>query len=52
MEGKIRWKLEELARKEEGEGRKVWIGYAKLRIDGQWWRWDEEEEVLRNRRGR
>lgn len=49
-ERKMRWKLKELARKEEGEGRKGWISYAKLRIDGQWWGWDEEEKVLRNGR--
>jgi hypothetical protein len=32
-----------------GKGKKsTWIGYGKIRIDGQWWRWDEEEKVLRD----
>jgi len=47
----MRWKLEEIARKEMSEGRKVWIGYGKIRIDERWWRWDEEEEVLIDGRG-
>lgn len=36
-ERKMRWKLEEIAKEEEGKGRKVWIGYGKIRIE-------EEEE--------
>lgn len=36
-ERKMRWKLEEIAKVEEGKGRKVWIGYGKIRIE-------EEEE--------
>lgn len=36
-ERKIRWSLEKIAREEEGKGR-VWIGYGKIRIDGQWWK--------------
>lgn len=50
-ERRIRWRLEGIARKEEREGRKVWIGYGKIRIDGVWWFWDEEEEVLKDRKG-
>jgi len=33
-ERKIRWKLREIARREEGEGRRVRIGYGGLQIDG------------------
>lgn len=32
------WKLEEIARIEEKEGKRVWIGYDKIRIDESWWR--------------
>lgn len=32
-ERKVRWKLKDVARKEEKEGKKVWIGYGKIRID-------------------
>jgi len=47
-ERRIRWKLEEIARKEEEKGRQVWIGYGRIRIGGQWWKWDEVGEVLRD----
>ncbi|EZA62843.1 hypothetical protein X777_01158 [Ooceraea biroi] len=50
-ERKMRWRLQEIAREEERKGRKVWIGYGKIRIDNQWWRWDEVEEVLRDGNG-
>lgn len=51
MEGKKDEMKEEIAREEEGKGRKVWVGYGKIRIDEKWWRWDEEEEELRDGRG-
>lgn len=50
-ERKIRWKLEEIARKEMNKGKKVWIEYDKIRIEEKWWRWMEEEEVLVDERG-
>lgn len=30
--------MEEIAREEEGKGKKVWVGYGKIRIDEKWWR--------------
>jgi len=51
-ERRMRWRLEEIAREEERRGRKSWIGYGKIKIEGQWWRWDEEEEVLKDVRGK
>jgi len=48
----MRWKLKEIARKEEEKGRQVWIGYERIRIGNQWWKWDEVREVLRDDRGR
>lgn len=50
-ERRMRWKLEEIAKREEREGRKVWIAYGKIRIDGEWWIWDEEEELLKDKKG-
>jgi len=41
----MRWKLEELAKKKEKKGKQV--GYDKIRIGEQWWRWDEVGKVLR-----
>lgn len=51
-ERRMRWKLDEIARKEENNGKRVRVGYGKIRIEEHWWRWDEEEEVLRDFRGR
>lgn len=31
----MRWKLEKIARKEESDERRVWIGYGRIRIDKQ-----------------
>jgi len=51
-ERKMRWKLEEIAKREEKGGKQVRIGYGRIKVGDQWWRWDEEEEVLRDARGR
>jgi len=50
-EGRMRWKLEEIARREMRMGRKVVLSYGRLKIDEKWWRWDEEEEVLTDGKG-
>ncbi|XP_011881707.1 PREDICTED: golgin subfamily A member 6-like protein 22, partial [Vollenhovia emeryi] len=50
-ERKMKWRIEEIAREEERRGRKVWTSYGKVRIEEEWWIWDEEEEVLKDRRG-
>ncbi|KAL6416393.1 hypothetical protein ACFW04_011573 [Cataglyphis niger] len=50
-ERRMRWSLERIAKEEEKKGRKVWIGYGKIRIDEKWWKWDEEEEVLKDGNG-
>lgn len=47
----MRWRLEEIARKEEKEGRKVKIGYGRICIEEHWWKWNEDEKVLRNEKG-
>jgi len=39
-------------RKEEEKGRQVWIDYGRIRIGGQWWKWDELGEVLRDGKGK
>jgi len=50
-ERRMRWRLEEIAKEEEVKGRKVRIDYGKIRIEEKWWRWDEEEEVLKDGKG-
>ena len=51
-ERKMRWRLREIAREEERKGSKVWVGNDRITINGEWWFWDEEGEILRDRRGR
>lgn len=29
----------------------MWVGYNKMRINGEWWFWDEKIEDMRNWRG-
>jgi hypothetical protein len=41
-------KLRELAREEKDRGKRVKIGYRKIQINGEWFRWDEREEKLKN----
>lgn len=31
--------------------KKVWVGYGKIRINEQWWKWDEEKRLLRDGNG-
>lgn len=50
-ERKMRCKLEKIARKEEREGKRVWIGYGKIRINKEQWI-QGKEEVLRDRKGK
>lgn len=46
-----RCKLREKGWKEQRKGRRVWMENGWIRIDGQWWTWDEEEGVLKDGRG-
>lgn len=48
----MRWNLEDKARKEMGEGKRVWVNYRKIQIEGKWWRWEEEEEMLKDNKGK
>ena len=50
-ERKMMWRLWEMARKEEREGRRVWVKYGRIWMDGKWWRWDERSEELRGEGG-
>lgn len=34
------------------KGNKVWIGNDKISVNGQWWFWDEEREILVDKLGR
>jgi hypothetical protein len=40
-------KLRELAREERDRGKRVKIGYRKIQINGDWFRWDKIQEKLK-----
>lgn len=46
----MKCRLEEVAREQEKKGKRVWLGYGKIRIEGEWWFWDKEKEVLKDRK--
>jgi hypothetical protein len=37
----------ELAREDRDRGKRVKIGYRKIQINGDWFRWDERQEKLK-----
>jgi len=49
---RMMWDLENIARREEGKGKKVRVEYGRIRIGEQWWKWDEHNVVLRNGGGK
>lgn len=50
-ERKMKWKLAEIAEGEKKKGNKVWTSYGRIKINEVWWKWEEEEGVLKNWRG-
>ncbi|XP_029054147.2 uncharacterized protein PF11_0207-like [Osmia bicornis bicornis] len=51
-ERRIQWKIRKIAKEEREKGRNVWVDYGKIRIEGKWWRWDEETETLKDGGGK
>lgn len=51
-ERRARYRLRQIAIREEAKGARVWIGKGRLCIEGVWWLWDEEKEELRDNKGR
>jgi len=51
-ERQSKWKMREVAIAEERKGARVFVGNNKIRIEDEWWFWDEEGETLRDRWGR
>lgn len=47
VQRKIKWTIEEIAREERRKGNLVWVGNGRIRINGSWWRWDEDEGRLK-----
>lgn len=38
-------------RKGMNRGKKIFIGYGRIKIEEKWWKWIEEEEVLMDKKG-
>ena len=34
------------------KGERTWVGQGRIKIGEKWWKWDEEEEVLKDGNGR
>jgi len=50
-ERKMRWNLEDIARQERGNDKRVRVGYGKMQIEGKG-KWEEDEEILRDNEGK
>jgi len=50
-ERKVRWKIRQLAIREEAKEKRVRIGQGGLWIEGKWWGWDEEKGELADMKG-
>ncbi|EZA46453.1 hypothetical protein X777_00143, partial [Ooceraea biroi] len=40
-----------MAREERRKGRRAWVRYARIWVEGKWWRWDEERQILMDGKG-
>ncbi|XP_046145406.1 golgin subfamily A member 6-like protein 22 [Osmia bicornis bicornis] len=45
-ERKTQWTLRKIGREEREKGKYVWVDHGKIRIEGKWWRWDDEKGAL------
>ncbi|KAK1131957.1 hypothetical protein K0M31_016099 [Melipona bicolor] len=50
-EKKMQRELRKIAVIERKKGKRIWFKYGKIQTDDVWWRWDEEEKVLKIWRG-
>jgi len=48
----VQWRLEEIARGERRRNRRAMVRYARIWIEGVWWKWEEDKGELRDGRGR
>ena len=46
----MQWKLEDLAWEERKKGNTAWVRYGKIWKEGRYWRWDGDEERLKEER--
>lgn len=41
--------IRKMVQQEERRGKRVRIGYKKIKMEDEWWYWDDKEEVFKNR---
>ncbi|KZC10015.1 hypothetical protein WN55_01748 [Dufourea novaeangliae] len=44
MQGELR----RIGMEKRGRGKRVWLAYGRVQIEGRWWYWDEKERKLKN----
>lgn len=44
------WNIHKIAREERGKGKRVWVGFGRMTINDKWWKWDKDEEVIKDER--
>jgi len=47
-----KWRTTESSCSERRREKRIWISYGKIKIEGRWWRWDEYEQTLKDKKGR
>jgi len=50
--GRVRWKIRQIAIKEETKEKMVRIGQEGLWVEGKWWGWDKERGEITDMEGR
>ncbi|XP_029054881.2 vicilin-like seed storage protein At2g18540 [Osmia bicornis bicornis] len=50
-ERRTQWTLRRIARGEREKGKNVWVDSKKIRIEGKWWKWDDDKGVLMDGEG-
>ncbi|XP_046145233.1 GRB10-interacting GYF protein 2-like [Osmia bicornis bicornis] len=51
-ERRTQWTLRRIARGEREKGKNVWVDSKKIRIEGKWWKWDDDKGVLMDGEGK
>ena len=45
-ERRTRWKLRLIMTEKALKDKRLWTGKIEVSIEGKWWRWDEDKEML------
>ena len=45
-EREMQRRLKVIAEEERRKGKRVWVAYGRIDVEGEWWRWDKKRKVL------